>query len=179
MLTCPTCPYSSAPQVWEVRPWLSQPVRLSKCVAFLIWWSREPGRKWGISRTTNVFLINLTRWDGQAVHFRQELGRGVERGDQWLLNQTMEHRVPLVLSSIPLLPWDTQIHSAWMAPCPRRSGGAWFVRKGELQTQQLVSVPPLHWAENDVTLTSPIDRYVFVYLFRKGQRSSGRVGICN
>lgn len=167
VLTCPACPDSSAPQVWEARPRLSPPARLSKCVAFVIRWSREPEREWGISQTANVFLINLTHWDGQAVRFREELGRGVERGGWWLLNQTMGYRVPFVLPRIPLLPWDNQIHSARMAPCPGRAGGAWLVRKGESQTLQLVSVPPLHCAENNranATLHVP-NRSLYVCLF--------------
>ena len=41
----------------------------------------------------------------------------------------MGYRVPLVLSSIPLLPWDTHSHSVWMVLCPRRSRGAWLACK--------------------------------------------------
>lgn len=88
------------------------------------WWRRwsgnenslprleEPGiGAWRISRTANVFLISLTRWDGQPVLLRggggDSGGGGSSGGSQWLLNQTMGYRVPLVLSGIPLLPGET------------------------------------------------------------------------
>lgn len=81
----------------------------------------ELGRKRRISSTTNKFLnpqFNPLRrsvggfWGGGSARKRVSVCLcGMFGGNQWLLNQTMGYRVPLVLTNIPLnshgTPWTT------------------------------------------------------------------------
>lgn len=106
-----------------------------------------------ISRTTNVFLISLTQrlsagLFGRGVGWGDLGGGGSSGGSQWLLNQTMGYRVPLVLSGIPLLPGESPEPLSVDGTASEVKGGVACVRACVwcvcVFTQQLVLVPPLN-----------------------------------
>lgn len=124
-------------------------------------------RKWELTsqaggprdRCVDVFLISLTRWDGQPVLLREgggddAGGGGSCGGSQWLLNQTMADRVPLVLSGIPLLPGESPQPLSVDGTASEVKGGVACVRV-RVWTQQLVLVPPHHCRNQGTDPPSP------------------------